>query len=326
MNRLPGFVTRNFRLKVGCAVLAVITWTGVVYAGNPPQTKIVSVPVPQQASSIPAKFVLIHKIDDLRVRLGGTRDSLNAFDPSDIDITVNWKAVKQGGLQSIPISVSNANSKVELLDAPASVQANIDTRGSVTVTVNIQITSPPPPGILPGARSVSPATVVAVGPQHELTGMFVRASVDLSTQRANFQQLVNIFPFDSHGNKLGDVELDQSQVTVSITLSSSITSRVVAVTPVIVGRQSSGFVVTGVRYSPTNVTLSGPQDLLNTIDSVTTSQISINNLTGNVTLFVPLQLPSGVDASASSITVTILVAPIPTPAPSPTPVPTPGPT
>lgn len=323
MNNLPGFVTRNFRLKVGCALLALVTWTGVVYAGNPPQTRIKSVPVPQQKSSIPAGFRLIHKVPDLQLRLGGTRDSLDSFDPSDLDINVNWKSVKKGGVQSVPITVVNNNPKVELLDAPSAVQANIDTVTSSVATVNIAITGNPPPGILVTGQAATPSSVAVSGPQHELSGLVARVDVDLSAEKANFQAQLDVHTYDPQGNRLGDVEINPSKVTVSITLSSSITSRIVAVEPHIVGKVSTGYVLSGVTYSPLILTLSGPQDVLNAIDSVSTSTISINGLTGNVTLSVPVQLPAGVTASSGLISVTILVTPVAQATPTPTPTPSP---
>lgn len=323
MNNLPGFITRNFRLKLGCALLAVITWTGVVYAGNPPATRLQSVAVPQAPSSIPTGFVLIHKIADVPLRLGGTRDSLDAFDASSLTIKVDWKAVKHGGVQPIPISFVNNDPRVELLDAPTSVEANLDTEGSVTVPVTITIAGNPPAGILLGAQSSSPATVTAVGPSHELKGLLARVSVDLSVQRANFQAVVSVYPFDARGNKLADVSLTPGSVTVSIALMSSVTSRVVAVHPIISGKVALGYALS-FTYSPQSVTISGPQDLLNTIDSVNTSTISINGLTGNVTLNETLQLPDGVSASSGVVSVTLLVTAV-TPA-TPTPSPTPSPT
>ena len=38
--RIPGFIKRNWRLKVGSVLIAFVTWVGVVYAGNPPTTRV----------------------------------------------------------------------------------------------------------------------------------------------------------------------------------------------------------------------------------------------------------------------------------------------
>ena len=54
--RIPGFIRRNWKLKVLCFFIAFVTWVGVVYAGNPPETKTMSVPVPQSPANIPARL------------------------------------------------------------------------------------------------------------------------------------------------------------------------------------------------------------------------------------------------------------------------------
>ena len=60
--RIPGFIRRNWKLKVLCFFIAFVTWVGVVYAGNPPETKLVSVPVPQSSANLPPGYVLVHPV------------------------------------------------------------------------------------------------------------------------------------------------------------------------------------------------------------------------------------------------------------------------
>lgn len=325
---LPGFITRNFKLKLGCALLAVVTWAGVVYAGNPPQTRTFAVPVPQQPSSIPAGFTLINPIKDLQVRLGGTRNSLDAFQTNDLVVQVRWGVVKHGGTQSLPITITNTDPNVELLDAPTSVQANIDKLGSATVQVTVRITSSPPPGITVNGISTSPSAITVAGPQHELNGLEARVNVDLSAAKANFKAELPVYLYAANGTQLKDLEIANqiTLVTVNITLSSNVTSRVVAVIPQLVGRLPGGFVLSAVRYTPLTITLSGPQDLLNAIDSVTTSPISLTGVTNTVTLSVGIEVGTqGVTPSSNVVSVTLVVNAVPTPSPNPTPSPSPSP-
>jgi YbbR domain-containing protein len=324
--RLPDFLTRNFRLKIGCALLAVVTWGGVVYAGNPPETRPFSVHVPQSPSTIPTGFVLIHPIADLPVRVGGSRSSLNAFNPdSDLSLSVGWRNVRQGGIQWLPVTVQNNDPNVELLDVPTHVQVDLDRLTSNVVPVTIVITANPPPGIQIGQQSASPSSVTAVGPEHEMKGLVARVNVDLSGWKANFEAVLSLYPYNAHGDRLADVELSKDSVTVSVSLQTVSTSRVVAVRPTITGKVSSGYVLSGVTYTPQTVTITGPQDLLNTIDSVGTSPISINGLTSSNTVTVPAQAPAGVSIASGLITVTVLVTPVTPPTPTPSPSPSPSP-
>ena len=324
MRRLPVWITRNWRLKVGCAILALITWVGVVYAGNPPETRAVAVHVPQDPSSIPAAFVLVRPVPDLPMRIGGSRRSLDAFKPSSLVVTAGWKAVTQAGTQTVRLSIMNTDPSIELIDPPASFRADIDALQSVLIPVTVVVTASPPAGYEIVGESTAPDAVAVAGPHRELTGLQARVAVDLSNQKANFvadEQAVLVY--DGHNKRLNDVGITPDRVRVSISISANLTSRASAVLPRVVGNVAPGHQLVGISVSPTTVVLSGPQDLLNALDSVSTSQISLNGVFGNITVVATVNPPAGVSASPSTVTVTILVSALPTPAPTPTPTPSP---
>jgi YbbR domain-containing protein len=333
MTRLPGFITRNFRLKVLCALIALVTWVGVVYAGNPPEEKTFSVAVPQQAASIPAGYQLVKPIPDLQLRIGGSRANLDAFSAATaLSVSVNWHVVTQPGIQQVPVSISNSDSAVELIDPPASVTADLDSIGSESLPVTIHITNLPPPGYVISAQTVSPSSLVVTGPVHELTGLVVRVDVDLGNRKTNFEGDIVPLVFDSHGDQVGDVGLySNSQqvqsVLVTIVVTSAQATRSVAVVPNLQGT-STGHELTGYTCSPLTVVLRGPQDLLNGLDAVATAPIYLAGDYGTVTKTVGLELPAGVTSAAGSVTVTLYFKQLPTPTapPSPSATPTPSPT
>jgi len=322
---LPGFIKRNWRLKVGCFLIAFVTWVGVVYAGNPPETRVVELPVPQSTTNIPAAFVLVHPVQDLPIRIGGDQNTLAAFDPRLLTVSVDWAAANHTGTYSIPISIVNTDSSIELIDPPTRIQVDLDAFVSVSVPVLIVITNTPPVGYRPGAQEATPSTVAIDGPEHELVGVQARVTVDLSTQKANFQADLRVLLYDAKGNRLNNVGPEPGDVSVSIAIEADLTSRAVAVVPGSVGSASQGRYLVSLVFNPATVLLSGPQDLLNALKSVSTSAISLNGITGSYTETVTILPPAGVTASPSKVSVTIDVSLLPTPAPTPTPTPTPSP-
>jgi YbbR domain-containing protein len=322
---LPGFIRRNLRLKVGCFLIAFVTWVGVVYAGNPPETKVIQLPVPQSAASIPSAFVLVHPVQNLLVRVGGDQNTLNALDPGVITVSVDWAAVDRVGTYSIPISIVNTDSNIELIDAPTRIQVDLDAFVSVSVPVTIVVTNPPPVGYRPGAEQASPSTVAIDGPEHELAGVQARVTVDLSTQKANFQADLRVFAYDSKGNRLNNVGIDHTDVSVSIAIEADVTSRTVAVMPHTVGSPSQGHYLIGISSSPQTVVITGPQDLLNGLDSIQTSSIFLTGISGVYSLTITLAPPAGVTVTPDKVLITIDVATLPPPpTPTPSPSPTPG--
>jgi YbbR domain-containing protein len=320
----PGFITRNFRLKVGCTVVALVTWVGVVYASNPPQTRVVTVPVPQQRNAIPAKFVLVHPVPDVAVRIGAARDKLNAFNPSALGVNVNWNAVTNPGVQSVPITVTSSDPNIELVDPPQSVSAELDVLDSTTLAVTPVITHLPPAGYVIASQAAAPDSVTISGPHLELSGLQAHVNIDLGNNKTNFVQVAPVLIYDTRGTRLSDLTVIPASVTVTILVNANITSRSVAVLPSTKGTVASGHILGGITVSPPIVVLSGPQNLLNAYDSIGTSQISLTNLTGNQSFRVNLNLPAGITAAPNVVTVTVVVNALPTP--TPTPIPTPSPT
>jgi YbbR domain-containing protein len=327
---LPGFATRNVRLKALALVLAAVMWTGVAYASNPPDTRTVSIRVPQSAGEI-APYTLVHPIPDLLVRVSGTRQHLNDFDPSELTLTVNYRAIRQVGVQTIPVTVVN-NDRDVILDGPLPVViADFDHLSSRTIGVTVVVTAQPPQGYLVVSSSTTPSTVTVIGPQHQLGAVEARVSVSLANQKTNFQAGEQVVLVGAAGQplNLGVTIAGRPAgggVLVTILVTPSLTSRASAVLPKVFGSPPSGHYLGGVRVSPATVVLDGPQDLLNTLDSVPTQSISLQGIEGIQSFTVKVLPPAGVTAAPASVTVTVTIIAIPQPTPTPTPTPTPAPT
>jgi len=197
----------------------------------------------------------------------------------------------------------------------------------------------PPQGYVVVSAVATPATVTVIGPHNELAGVQAKVTVNLANQKTNFQADETVLLFDSAtGQRLGNFGITvaghlQATVLVTIEVAASLTSRASAVLPKVSGSVGSGHYLAAETVSPATVVLNGPQDLLNTLDSVSTETISLNGITGTLSFTVNLAPPAGVTATPGKVTVTLTVGSIPqpsspTPAPTqpPTPAPTPSPT
>ena len=327
--RLPGFLTRNLRAKALALGLALVTWVGVVYAGNPPESRTVAVHVPQDQASLPGAFVLATPIPDVTVRVSGTREHVNAFDVSSLSVSVDYRDITRTGAQDLPIRVVNNDADVSLDNVPGSVRADVDQRDSVKLPVSIVFDQTPPSGYVITGQKVVPDSVAVNGPRRQLGGLSVQVHLDMADQKTNLvESLVNVLLYDRFGRRVGNLGVQPSQVTVSVTVSSVATSRSSAVVPKVSGSPSSGRYLAGISASPLTVVLTGPQELLNGLDSMSTAAIFLGGLgTGDHVFQVRLAPPAGVTAAPDTVTVTVTIAALPTPTPAPpTPTPTPTPT
>jgi YbbR domain-containing protein len=327
--RLPGFATRNLRLKGLAAALAAVLWTGVAYASNPPDTRAVTIKVPQSDAAL-APWVLVHPIPDMVVRVSGTRAHLAAFDPADLAVTVDYKAITHAGPQNLPVSVINNDRDVVLDNPPPVLAVEVDRLDSRTVSVTVDVTTQPPQGYVVVSSSTTPSTVTVIGPRQQLAHVEARVTVNLATQKTNFQADEKPVLVDTSGQPVGNFGMTVAgnpagEVLVTVDVAASLTSRASAVLPRVSGAPPSAHYLAAESVSPATVVLTGPQDLLNTLDSIPTETISLNGLAGTQSFTVHVVAPAGVTATPSTVTVTITVNSIPQPSPSPTATPAPTP-
>jgi hypothetical protein len=327
---MPGFVTRNWRLKLLALVLAIFSWAGVVLATNPPGTRAVSLAVPQPPSpdvSLPAGYLLTQPIPNLAVDITGTEDHLNSFSKSSLQVTVDYDLIRAVGQNvpatvRLPVRITNTDPNIDLDDPPASIEAQVDSAGSASESVDVVVSHAPPSGYQANPGVATPATVTATGPEHELVGMVVKTGpIDLSNQRADFGGTgILLYPYSAQGRYLKDVNLSPATVNVAITVVGVDTTRTSSVVLGDITGAADYTHVTVDTYSPMTVTLTGSQDLMNaaSLATVTTGGIDVAGQTGTVTYKVPIETPTGITASPSTVTVTITVSLLPTPTPVPT--------
>jgi YbbR domain-containing protein len=328
--QLPGVLTRNVRLKALALGLAVISWIAVVYAANPPESRTVSVHVPQDAV-LPGNYVLATPIANVDIRVTGTRDHVNAFDPATLTVSVDVHHITHTGIQQLSLSVVNHDRDVDLDNPPTSVTADIDQQGSIEVPVKLVITGTPPAGYALGKQTVSPSTVFVTGPSRQLKGIQVEARVNLSNRKVTLDRAaVLITLLDSRGKTITNLGVNVSSVEVTVAINSVSASRSSTVVPQRTGLVARGFQVVSLNAEPLTVVVSGPEDQLNGLDKISTQPISIAGLSASQTVTVKLALPPGVTTSQDTVVVTITIAPIesasPSPSASPTPTATPTPT
>ncbi|MFN2451461.1 MAG: YbbR-like domain-containing protein [Candidatus Dormibacteria bacterium] len=316
--RLPGVFTRNVRLKLLAAGLAVLTWGTIVYAGNPPDTRTVAVHVSQDPASVPPQFVLLRPIEDVRLRIVGTRDHLNAFDVNDLSVRVAFDRIRHSGTQQVPITVANRNADVDIDNAPTSVTAALDDLGSTAKPVEVELSPPLPRGYLGKVAGTTPPEVTVTGPQHQLERLQARVVVDMSQQRASLEQDFSVQLFVGGRQVSSDFGVSPTTVHVSVAVTPSLTSRATVVIPDTTGVVGSGHQLVGIRVDPPTVLLSGPLDRLNASPAtVATDPISLSGLTVDHDVTVAVLTPSGLRAVPATVTVHISIDKLSTPVPSP---------
>ena len=348
----PQWISRNLRVKLLAILLALASWVVVVYAANPPDSRQILVHVQQDSQQLPGSYVLAHAINDIGVRISGTRDHVDAFQLSSIRATPNFDAIHHTGIQQLPLTVVNTNPDVDLSDVPPTVTADVDLLASTSVKVQVR-TSKTPVGYQISSITADPTSVQLIGPHNELGIAQAVVDLNLGTRTNTLTQdgLPVLVVDPRNGNRpLTDVTVKEGTVRVTVVIKPVDGSLVATVLPQLIGQVAAGHVLSVVSVDPPTVILTGPQDLINGAQQLPTTQIPIYGLTADHTFTITLDAPKGLvftlasGATATSIPINVhvsvgalpeaVVTPTPpSPAPSatarsttPTPCPSPSPT
>jgi YbbR domain-containing protein len=234
---------------------------------------------------------------------------------------VDWTVIRRPGLQQIPITVVNNDRDVDLVDAPTSIEADVDRLDTASVPVRVHVVRTPPAGYtIVSGPTVTPDHVVVSGPQRRLVGLVATVDVDLSNWKGAFSRNLPVTLVDPQGNPVTDVGLvNANTVHVEIGIVSVTASRDVGITLTTVGSPALGHYLASVQIEPLLVRITGPQDILNGLDTVPTQAINLNGLSADRVVVVGLQLPVGVTAQPALVTVRLGVATLSAPSPLPQP-------
>ena len=138
--------------------------------------------------------------------------------------------------------------------------------------------------------------------------MQARVVVDMSQQRSNLEQDLPVQLFLGGRQVSSSFGFAPTSVHVSITVSTSLTSRATVVIPDTIGVVGSGHQLVGIRVDPPTVVLSGPLDRLNASPStVATDPISLTGLTSDHDVSVTVRPASGLHAVPETVTVHISI-------------------
>src|SRR5579862_9612683 len=291
----PGWIARNLRVKLLAILLALASWVVVVYAANPPDSRQILVHVQQDSQQLPGNYVLAHAINDISVRISGTREHVDAFQSSSLRATPNFDAIRHTGVQQLPLTVVNTDPDVDLSDVPTTVTADVDVLGTTTVPVQVR-TSKTQVGYQIASVIADPSRVQLIGPENELR--VAQAVVDFNFgNRTNdlTQDGVPVIVVDPrNGNRpLTDVTVKEGTVRVTVVIKPVDGTLVATILPQLIGQVAQGHVLSAVAADPPTVTVTGPEDLINGYQQIPTSQIPIYGLTADHVFTVTLDAPKG---------------------------------
>jgi YbbR domain-containing protein len=299
-------VAGNLSLAALSVALAVSLWLFVTERENPAVEENFANPIPIEFVNAPDGLALSNASETLvRVRIEAPESELDDLSVEDFEATADLGGL-QPGTSSIVVDVETPSSRVNLVSVnPARVNVTLEEVRTKEVPVQVSLVGSPQQGFEATNQTVEPQRATVSGPASLVERVDAAvAEVNLTGLRVDFSSdRVPLTPRDIRGGEISRVTVDPEAAQVEVDVEQREFSLAFVVNPAISGQPASGFNVSGITVDPRLITVTGPVEVLASIDAVrglTTEEISINDARSEVVRSVEVLLPAGARVQGTS--------------------------
>ncbi|RAV15288.1 YbbR-like domain-containing protein [Paenibacillus contaminans] len=227
---------------------------------------------------------------EVTVVLSGRSDAVRKVDTAKIRVELDLTQMKSG-VHSLPVKVIGAPSTVTAEATPAFVRAELEEMQMKQVPVTINVAGTPAEGYKAGQPVVKPTRVQVTVPESQINAVeSARGEVSVDKANGAVTKQVKLVAYDKNGKKIDGV-INPQVVDVEVPITSPLKAMPLQVK--FVGRPAQGFSVASVT-KPEQVTVFGPQDILDKMEFYDGLQIDLNGLKEDRSLSVDVPLKKGV--------------------------------
>lgn len=292
--------------------LAIAVWFFVVDVENETRTDFFPGVVKVEAVNVPQGLAVSSLSQpQVRVRISADKDIWNDISVSDFKATVDLSGMKQREASvSVRVAVDRGDVDIDEVDPPQ-VVVNLEPVITRVVPVKPRLVGAVALGYSLSESKVSPEEVEISGPA-SLVNLVdaVVADVNVTGMKVSLEQEFTLTARDIQGGDIDGVNLDQNTAKVSLTIVKQDFTLVYIVNPSVTGNVAPGYRVSAVEVDPAFVGISGPLEVLQSIDVLTTENIVVDGAQSDVVRSVRLRLPEGASvAGGGEVVVRVRVGP-----------------
>lgn len=281
---------RQFMLKLISILFAFILWSYVKTEVNAYQSKNfrnVTVSYSNLEILKEKNLVLISPHEYFTtVTVGGYQSDLRGFNENNIAVSVDLSKAHEGD-QSIPIKVVSLDSRIKIEDyEPKMLPLKIDKRLEEKFNVNIAIIGKPKNGYTLGNIKNDFKTVV-IGASSNVSKIGkIEAQIDVTDLYSSTVMKSELTAYDINGVVMDNIKMEPSNIEINVPV---LKNKTVPIKLVFDEESMSNFDISNFTIEPNSVTIRGKSNAIDSISSIDTNPINLNNIKYNdkVTLNIP---------------------------------------
>ncbi|HHL0974398.1 TPA: YbbR-like domain-containing protein [Bacillus cereus] len=246
-------------------------------------------------SGIPAEGV--------KVKLEGPKASVaTAKAKKQFDIPIDLRDSPKGTYE-ISLKTNGLPDDVKGTVQPSTIKVTLHEKARKYVYVDLKLSNEDqmPAGATLEKSSIKPDTVEVVGTKEEVESISsAKAYVDLKGVNKTVTKTPEVTLYNKEGKRL-NVRTSPSKISVTLNVATQTTAnnteKTVPVTYTKKGSLAEGLAVTNISVEPREVTIAGPKDILDNIQSLEGVEVDLSQLTESTTFDASVLLPKGVTSA-----------------------------
>ena len=308
------FIKSDSVLKVLSVILAFILWFAIVDANNPLDNKSLRVSyilgVSGETLFIDGDtFKNVESVDTrIDLSLRGRKEILDNTSAEDFTVSLDLTDVNESGVQNVPLIVKSDKIGVSVADySPKTISVNFEKIIEASYPVSVKVgNNVIEEGYVIAKTSVSPQTIQLRGFESIINRISTvqvhveKVDIDAKIDQSKSMRMICKY-FDADGNEVTDLDINES-VDVTITA-----GREVQLNYNVTGTPDSGSYEKEVTITPSTVVIIGSPSVISDIESLGTSEVSIEGINEDLSTPVDIVLPYGVTLADPSLKPTVTV-------------------
>lgn len=304
---------QNLIVQLVCLLLSVGLWIYVTNIENPIKSYELSrVPVEiKNADSLKEAGLALSPNQDFYVNLNieGNNQDLFSVDKSDFKISIDLNEfVLKKGVNKIAVSIEEAPSTVKIKNSTGlTITVNTEAYETKEVPVKSKIDVISKSSYYVATPVFSPEKIIVSGPESLVNRVTkVIAEGEESNAVKTIVKNYMIIPVDENDKEVTGVQLSQKWVEATIEINEGKTVPIKITTT---GTLPNGLKLKSITSNITEVGITGPQSILNSITEIGTEVINLSEIKDTTNIEVALSMPEGIliHNSENSVAVNINV-------------------
>ena len=296
-------IIRNNKMAKILALLgAILMWFFVVREQNPMTEVSYTIAVQQQ--NLNPQYVVEGVPKQVRITLRGPRDTMVTLRPEFLKANLDLSGVTPGS-NNVKVTFTPPAGVTVVDMKPGDITVVVDEYFEKDMPVEINPKGKLPSDVALKSLKIVPNQVKVSGPKELVDSVaHVFLKVDLDNQAKNFTAQGKLVAVDNQGQVV-DVTLTPGQAQAQYELDRIRTEKAISLNATTKGSPASGYVIRSITVKPTQITVTGKEDALKDLTSLSLEPIDVSGASSNVEGDYNLDVPDGITTEIHTVNVSV---------------------